>query len=162
MEESAAKRIRPTVSAGGAPTTQWWSIRRSFSGMTVEECLSPSLFTCQDRKLALPHYHSQAFRFYNWPKTLLVGLSLHYHDLSLCSLFLHKISLWRCRNVIKMIARYPENIFQLFCYPKCCINRGYIVTDMVIFAAYSGIRHRVVLFVGASIIEVSPYMSGIV
>lgn len=39
---------------------------------------------------------------------------------------------------------------------------GYIVTDMVIFAADSRSHHRVVLFVGASIIEVSPYMSGIV
>lgn len=60
----------------------------------------------------------------------------------------------------KIIARYPENVF--LCYPKCCINRGFIVTDVVIFATDSRIRDRVVLFGGASIIAVSPYMSGIV
>lgn len=50
----------------------------------------------------------------------------------------------------------------LVCYSKCCVNRGYIVTDMGIFAADSRIRDRVVLFGGVSIIEVSPYVSGIV
>lgn len=49
----------------------------------------------------------------------------------------------------------------LVCYSKCCVNRGYIVTDMVIFAADSRILTGL-LFGGVSIIEVSPYVSGIV
>lgn len=145
MEESAAKRIRPTVSAGGAPATQWWLIVCSFSGMTVEECLSPSLFTCQDSKLALPRCHSQAFRFIIWQRPFVGTVITWSWPEFMFSIFIQSRS-WKMSECDKIIARYPENVF--LCSQRCCIIRGYIVTNMVIFAADSRIHHRVVLFRG--------------
>lgn len=103
VEESAAKRIRPTVSAGGAPSTHWWLIIRSSSGK--EKCLSPSPFTCQYIKLALPHFYSQALHFYNLPKTYLVELLLCDLNLRLRCLLLYKFNLWRWHKIKDVIKR---------------------------------------------------------